>query len=153
MLIGMEKYPYAFQIRPSFTPEYCLLYSPDKKELVLRVARKNIWYSKGWTGVKKYRCPIAPDISDKLYSLFTSAVRSSSPEAKVWGLDGVTYEIRTNWGKDVAECWSPNYDGSNCDRLVNVLEELCIIVKNKDVNRIKGLIPEIEALTVSFEAR
>lgn len=36
----------------------------------------------------------------------------------------------------VAECWSPDDDGSNCDRLVRVLEELCDIVKNKDVNRI-----------------
>lgn len=50
----------------------------------------------------------------------------------------------------VAECWSPDDDGSNCDRLVRVLEELCDIVKNKDVNRIEGLVPEIEALTVDF---
>lgn len=50
----------------------------------------------------------------------------------------------------VAECWSPDDDGSNCDRLVRVLKELCDIVKNKDVNRIEGLVPEIEALTVDF---
>lgn len=150
LLMGTEEYSYAFQIRPSFTPEYCLLYSPDKKELVFRIARRNIWYSKGRIGVKKYRCPITSDISDKLDSLFSSAVFSSSPDAKVLCLDGTTYEIRTNGGKDIAECWSPDDDGSNCDRLVRVLEELCDIVKNKDVNRIEGLIPEIEALTVDF---
>ena len=150
LLMGTERYPYAFQIRPSFTPEYCLLYSPDKKELVLRVARRNIWYSKGRIGVKKYRCPITSDLSDKLDSLFSSAVFSSSPDAEVLGLDGTTYEIRTNWGKDVAECWSPDDDGSNCDRLVRILEDLCDIVRDKDVNGIEGLVPEIEALTANF---
>lgn len=99
LLMETDEYSYAFQIRPSFTPESCLLYSPD---------------------------------------------------AEVLGLDGTTYEIRTNGGKDIAECWSPDDDGSNCDRLVRVLEELCDIVKNKDVNRIEGLVPEIEALTVDF---
>lgn len=127
-----------------------MLYSPDKKELVLRVARRNIWYSKGRIGVKKYRCPITSDLSDKLDSLFSSAVFSSSPDAEVLGLDGTTYEIRTNWGKDVAECWSPDDDNSNCDRLVRILEDLCDIVKDKDVNGIEGLVPEIEALTANF---
>ena len=150
LLMETDEYSYAFQIRPSFTPESCLLYSPDKKELVFRIASRNIWYSKGRIGVKKYHCPITSVISDKLDSLFSSAVFSASPDAKVLGLDGTTYEIRTNGGKDIAECWSPDDDGSNCDRLVRVLKELCDIVKNKDVNRIEGLVPEIEALTVDF---
>ena len=150
LLMETDEYSYAFQIRPSFTPESCLLYSPDKKELVFRIASRNIWYSKGRIGVKKYHCPITSVISDKLDSLFSSAVFSASPDAEVLGLDGTTYEIRTNGGKDIAECWSPDDDGSNCDRLVRVLEELCDIVKNKDVNRIEGLVPEIEALTVDF---
>ena len=150
LLMGTKEYSYAFQIRPSFTPEYCLLYAPAKKELVFRIASRNIWYSKGRIGVKKYHCPITSDISDKLDSLFSSAVFSSSPDAKVFGLDGTTYEIRTNGGKDIAECWSPDDDGSNCDRLVRILEEMCDIVKNKDVNRIEGLVPEIEALTRNF---
>ena len=150
LLMETDEYSYAFQIRPSFTPESCLLYSPDKKELVFRIASRNIWYSKGRIGVKKYHCPITSVISDKLDSLFSSAVFSASPDAKVLGFDGTTYEIRTNGGKDIAECWSPDDDGSNCDRLVRVLKELCDIVKNKDVNRIEGLVPEIEALTVDF---
>ena len=150
LLMGKEKYPYAFQIRPSFTPEYGLVYSPDKKELVFRIAERNIYFSKGWVGVKTYRCPITSDISDKLDSLFSSAVRSSSRKALVLGCDGTSYEIRTNWGKDKADCWSPDEDGSNCNRLVRILEELCEIVKDKDVNRFEGLIPEIDALTVNF---
>ena len=28
LLMGTKEYSYAFQIRPSFTPESCLLYSP-----------------------------------------------------------------------------------------------------------------------------
>ena len=28
LLMGTKEYSYAFQIRPSFTPEYCLLYAP-----------------------------------------------------------------------------------------------------------------------------
>ena len=150
LLMGSEKYPYAFQIRPSFTPECGLVYSPDKKELVLRVAKRNIYFSKVRVGVKKYRCPVTSDISDKLDSLFSSAVRSSSRKALVLGCDGTSYEIRTNWGKDKADCWSPDDDGSNCDRLVRVLEELCEIVKDKDVNRFEELVPEIEALTDNF---
>ena len=68
LLMETDEYSYAFQIRPSFTPESCLLYSPDKKELVFRVASRNIWYSKGRIGVKKYHCPITSVISDKLDS-------------------------------------------------------------------------------------
>ena len=77
LLMETDEYSYAFQIRPSFTPESCLLYSPDKKELVFRIASRNIWYSKGRIGVKKYHCPITSVISDKLDSLFSSAVISA----------------------------------------------------------------------------
>ena len=151
LLIGAKEYTYSFLILPAFSPEEGLLYSPAKKELILRVARKNIWYSRGGIGVKEYRCPITSELSDKLDSLFASAVYSSL-EAYCNGLDGVTYEIRTNWGKDIAECWSPESDGSNCDRLVRILESLCGFGRKKDVDKIEGLTPEIESLTKNFNS-
>ena len=150
LLIGQDKYQYAFQIRPSFDPELCLFYSPEKKELVLRQASKNIWYAKERIKVNEYRCPISEDLSDKLDSLFFSAVYSSSPSAKTRGHDGTVYEVRTNCGDYVARCWSPRDDGSNCSRLVDILKELSKSVIDNDVDNVVGMFPEIDALTGIF---
>ena len=150
LLIGQDKYQYAFQIRPSFDPELCLFYSPEKKEVVLRQASKNIWYAKEWIKVSEYRCPISQAFSEKLNSLLSAAVYSSSPNEKTFGLDGTTYEVRSNFGEDRASCWSPR--GGNCSRLVDILEELSKSVINKDVDNVVGMIPEIEALTRIFDA-
>lgn len=150
LLIGQDRYQYAIQIRPSFSPESCLFYSPKGKELVLRVAKKNIWCADEQIKVREYRCPITSELSDKLDSLFSSAVSTSSSKAKTIGLDGTVYEIRTNWGKSCAYTWSPRDDGSNCTRLVQILKELCESIKDKDIDKVVGIIPEIDALTINF---
>ena len=166
LLIGRGRNRIVFQVRPSFAPETCLFFSDETKELVLREAGKNIWYAEEWyhsskaskkrrgpkndIAIKEYRCSVSTRISEKLDSLFMSAVFSSSLMADSPGLDGTTFELRTFWGRYAATCWSPKQDYSNCSRLVCVLEALCGFVKERNVDGIEGLVPEIDALTAIF---
>ena len=64
------------------------------------------------------------------------------------GFDGTRYffgdRIR------VATTWSPDR-GSNCKRLTDVLEKAMTAVKNQNEEELKGLLPEVEALTKVFE--
>ncbi len=166
LLLGRGRNKFVFQVRPSFEAETCLFFSDETKELVLREAGKNIWYSMEWyssskaskkrrdlyydIAIKEYRCPVSTRISEKLDSLFMSAVFSSSLMNDSLGLDGTTFELRTFWGRYAASCWSPKQDESNCSRLVCVLEALCGFVREENINGIEGLIPEIDALTAIF---
>jgi hypothetical protein len=166
LLLGRGRNKFVFQVRPSFDPETCLFFSDETKELVLREAGKNIWYSEEWYSfskaskkrrgpnndfaIKEYRCHVSTRISEKLDSLFMAAVFSSSLMSDSLGLDGITFELRTFWGRYAASCWSPKQDDSNCSRLVCVLKALCGFVKEENVNGIEGLVPEIDALTAIF---
>ena len=166
LLLERGRNKFVFQVRPSFGPETCLFFSDDTKELVLREAGKNIWYAEEWYSpskaskkrrdpnndidIKEYRCPVSTRISEKLDSLFMSAVFSSSLMNDSSGLDGTTFELRTFWGRYAASCWSPKQDDSNCSRLVRVLEALCGFVKEENIDGIEGLVPEIDALTATF---
>jgi hypothetical protein len=166
LLFGRGRNKFVFQVRPSFDPETCLFFSDETKELVLREAGKNIWYSEEWYSsskvskkrrspnnditIKEYRCPVSTRISERLDSLFMSAVFSSSLMADSMGFDGTAFELRTFWGHYAASCWSPKQDDSNCSRLVRVLEALCGFVKEENINGIEGLVLEIDALTATF---
>ena len=146
---------FAYQVRPSFDPESCLSFSDKTNELVLREADKSIYLAACNSTLKdlsidEYRCPISTEVSAKLDSLFMSAVFSSSLMAGSRGHDGTTYELQTFWGYYAASCWSPKPDGSNCSRLVRVLEAVCEFVKEDNAKGIEELIPEIEALTEVF---
>ena len=155
LLIGRERNKFVFQVRPSFDPETCLFFLDETKELVLREAGKNIWYGVlqndiADIAVKEYRCPVSAGISEKLDSLFMSAVFSSSLMSDSPGLDGTIFELRTFGGRYAASCWSPKQNASNCSRLVSVLEALCEFVKDNNISGIEELVPEIDALTSIF---
>ena len=166
LLIGRGRNKFVFQVRPSFEPAFCLFFSDETKELVLREAEKNIWYTEKWYSpskhsrksrnpknaitIKEYRCSVSARISEKLDSLFMSAVFSSSLMTGSGGLDGTIFELRTFGGRYAAYCWSPKQDSSNCSRLVCVLEALCGFVKEDNLNGIDGLLPEIDSLTTIF---
>ena len=152
LLIGGGRNKFIFQVRPSFGPETCLVFLDETKELVLREAGKNIWYGglQNDIVVREYRCPVSAGISEKLDSLFMSAVFSSSLMSDSPGLDGTTYELRTFWGRYAASCWSPKQDASNCSRLIRLLKALCGYVKEDNIKGIEGLVPEIDALTAIF---
>ena len=166
LLIGSGRNKFVFQVRPSFDPEVCLYFSVETMELVLREAEKNVWYTEKWYSpskhsrkcrgrknnitIKEYRCPVSASFSEKLDSLFMSAIFSSSLMSSSPGLDGTTFELRTFWGRYAAFCWSPKRDASNCSRLVSVLEALCEFVKDNNNDGIEGLVLEIDALTAIF---
>ena len=64
------------------------------------------------------------------------------------GFDGTTYFFGDY--SRVARIWSPD-DGSNCKRLTDVLEKAMTAVKNQNKDELKGLLPEVKALTKVFE--
>ena len=64
------------------------------------------------------------------------------------GFDGTTYFFGDY--SRVARIWSPD-DGSNCKRLTDVLEKAMTAVKNQNKDELKGLLPEVKALTKAFE--
>lgn len=64
------------------------------------------------------------------------------------GFDGTTYFFGDY--SRVAGIWSPD-DGSNCQRLTDVLEKAMTAVKNQNEEELKSLLPEVESLTKVFE--
>lgn len=64
------------------------------------------------------------------------------------GFDGTTYFFGDY--SRVARIWSPDR-GSNCRRLTDVLEKAMTAVKNQNKDELKGLLPEVKALTKVFE--
>ena len=64
------------------------------------------------------------------------------------GFDGTTYFFGDY--SRVARIWSPD-DGSNYKRLTDVLEKAMAAVKNQNKDELKGLLPEVKALTKVFE--
>lgn len=140
---------FAFTICGSFTGEQSCCYDNEKSELVLKVASKNLWYSKN-ADINEYRCKISRGTAKLLNELLTAAVFSSSYLAQPNGLDGVTYEILINRGYYTAQCWSPR-KGTNCYKLVEILEALASATKNGDQATAENLVPKIKELTEEFK--
>ena len=140
---------FAFTIRGSFTGEQGCYYSTKNSELVLKIANKNLWYSRK-SKIDEYRCKISRSSAKLLDELFTAAVFSSSFLAQPDGLDGVTYEILVNGGYYTAECWSPR-KGTNCHKLVEILEEVASATKNNDQAAIENQVTKIKELTEEFK--
>ncbi|MBR3884009.1 MAG: hypothetical protein IKJ31_04540 [Bacteroidaceae bacterium] len=149
LLNNRELDDFAFTIRPSFTGEQGCYYVNESAELVLKVAKKSIWYSKE-AKINEYRHNISRNTAKLLKELFSAAVFSSSYLAQPNGLDGVTYEILINGGYYTAECWSPQKD-TNCHKLVKILEELSTAIIANDQSAVEDLIPEIKELTEDFK--
>ena len=82
--------------------------------------------------------------------LFYAAVFSSSYTAQGNGLDGVTYELLFDMGLFTAEFWSPK-QGTNCHKLEEILERVCMAVKNNDPAAIDALEPDVVELTKIFK--
>ena len=149
LLNNRELDDFAFTIKPSFSGEQGCYYVSESSELVLKSAKKNIWYSKS-TEIDEYRCKISRNTASLLKELFSAAVFSSSYLAQPNGLDGVTYEILIERGYYTAECWSPKKN-TNCSKLTEILDKLSSAVKSSDQAAIENLTPEITELTGEFK--
>ena len=64
------------------------------------------------------------------------------------GFDGTIYFFGDY--SRVARIWSPD-DGSNCQRLTDVLEDAMAAVKDQNKDELKRLLPEVKSLTKLFE--
>lgn len=148
LLNNRKLHSFAFTIRPSFTGELGCYY--ENSELVLRIANKNIWYSKN-IEIKEYRCKISYETVKSIEQLFYAAILSSSYLATPNGLDGETYELLVNGGYYTAECWSPKKN-TNCYKLVEILKTLVSATKENDKVAIENITPKIEELTKEFES-
>ena len=162
LLPDYGKTRFVFTMTPSWGGESSCCYYGSTSEFVLRVAEENIWfyyfgtnsqYKPGVTPdvkVNEYRCVVSPKTAKSLYELFYAAVFSSSYTAQGNGLDGVTYELLFEMGLFTAEFWSPK-DGTNCHKLEEVLERVCMAVKNNDPAAIDALEPDVLELTKIFK--
>ena len=148
---------FAFLVKPSFSPEYCLSYENKTQQLVLKEAASIVWKSQEWywgdpkerkpnkkIDIVEYRLPFSKDMADSLQRMFVAAVLTSSFMGDtIMGFDGTTYEfiIQPGFSK-VATCWSPD-EGSNCGQAVAVMEQLCEAVKIGDKELAESLLEEI----------
>lgn len=96
----------------------------------------------------KYELKINKEQADALYSLFTSAVYSSSFLGDdCFVMDGTFYTFSVfHYGGNTR---SPE-GKSNCGQLVNIANEVCRSVKNKDMTILNGLLDKMETLTKVF---
>jgi len=62
----------------------------------------------------------------------------------------VTYELLFEMGLFTAEFWSPK-EGTNCHTLEEVLERVCMAVKNNDPVAVDALEPDAVELTKVFK--
>ena len=163
MLLNGNKYnDFAFAVRPSFDKNSGCWYDANDSVLVLRealppsLAPKIVGSSKNKYSQKlkvmEFRCKITPSVAESIRQLFLAAVYSSSYlAAKYAGCDGTTYQLFVKGGLFSASCWSPT-DNSNCGMLVNILGLVSEAIRNNNPQVINALIPDIEALTLRFEA-
>ena len=162
LLPDYGKTRFAFVVNPAFSGESSCSYYGSTSELVLRVAEENIWfyyfgansqYKPGITRdvkVNEYRCCVPYKTAKSLYELFYAAVFSSSYTAKQDGLDGVSYELLFEKGLFTAEFWSPK-ESTNCHKLEEILEKVCVAVKENDASTINALVPAVTELTKTFK--
>ena len=152
-------YYFAFEICPSFHGESFCFYDIQKEEVVYRIAKKNIWYTRMKKNIfpfsnnvkaTEYRCPLSKDIAEHFKQLFKAAVNSSSFLAERIGCDGVSYQIYSGWCWS-AECWSPD-ERTNCGKLVQILEKITEYTKENKPKEIEKMIPEVDELCKTFEA-
>ena len=153
--------PFSFEICPSFTPESALSYDPQQGIFIYVKADRNIWDAgRIYNGsvsrfglmrveVREYSCPVSSDVARHFLELFQIAIESAEKQ-DIMGDDGETYQLWTNGQTKTATCWSPNEDGSNCNRLVKLLYALSAYTQEKDSEGIEALIPEADSLAESF---
>lgn len=97
----------------------------------------------------KYEMKISKDQADALFSLFTSAIYTSSyiDGDKIKPIDGCIYRFNTSIYS--ASTIAPGAT-TNCGRLVSIARKVCQSVKNQTPERIDALMDEIKALTDVF---
>ena len=149
---------FTYVVRPSFKPEYGLIYNKFNHTLVyseVSSEQDNIWYA--WTAGKTYQVTrwsleIKSNTGDALQSLLRTAIATAvapkkDPEIPCGGEDGTTYQFIAN--TYTAECWSPG--GGNAAALVRLMDSVCKAVKEQNGEQIQSLLPEIRRLTAAFD--
>lgn len=158
-IIGHGGCTFAYISRPSFEPEYGLAY--DRRTKTLTYSRvececMNIWYCLQ-AGRKDYsltRCSVSipQELGDSLNMLMSAAIATAVipvDDEIMFGEDGTSYQFIANFYS--AKCWSP--EGGNNAKLVNLMDTICQLVKDHNVDKLVGMMPQIRRLTAAYRAK
>ncbi len=148
---------FAYVVRPSFDPEYALVYNWYKKKFIYSEvvsSATNIWYSlnsnKNYT-VNRWELKVDPKVAESIRVLLRTAIATAvAPKdglGFMGGEDGTTYQFFANFY--TAECWSP--DSGNNAELVRVMDTVCQVVKTQDQTLLQALLLDINRLTEAYE--
>lgn len=153
-----ELVTFAYVVRPSFEPEYALVYSQHKKKLIyseVASSTTNIWYSffenENYT-VNRWELKVDPELAESMRVLVRTAIATAvAPKndsiLPMIGEDGTTYQFIAN--NYTAECWSPN-NGNNAE-LVRIMDAVCQAIKNKNPALLQTLRPDINRLASLYD--
>ena len=148
---------FAYVVRPSFDPEYALVYNWYKKKFIYSEvvsSATNIWYSlnsnKNYT-VNRWELKVDPKVAESIRVLLRTAIATAVAPKDGSGLmvgeDGTTYQFYADFY--TAECWSP--DSGNNAELVRIMDAVCQAVKKQDSALLQALLPDINRLTEAYD--
>ena len=149
-----KHYQFAYIAYPTLTKYGCigLSFSYDNMTLTLCKQRKPTPEEENNPQIKichnKYEMKISKEQADALFSLFTSAVYSSSFTSGTSTMfDGCLYEFKAGTNAGVTR--SP-MEENNCKNLVRIANKLCESVEEQDSAYIDTMLDEIKVLTETF---
>jgi len=156
-LIPERLVTFAYVVRPSFDPEYALIYNRTKKKFIyseVASSATNIWYSlsskENYT-VNRWELKADPNVAESIRVLLRTAIATAvAPKdglGFMGGEDGTTYQFIAD--SYTAECWSP--DSGNNAELVRVMDTVCQVVKTQDQTLLQALLLDINRLTEAYE--
>jgi hypothetical protein len=156
-LIPERLVTFAYVVRPSFDPEYALLYSSTKKKYIyseVASSATNIWYSlsskENYT-VNRWELKVDPKVAESIRVLLRTAIATAvAPKdglGFMGGEDGTTYQFYADFY--TAKCWSP--DSGNNAELVRIMDAVCQAVKKQDSALLQALLPDINRLTEAYD--
>ena len=148
---------FAYIVRPSFDPEYVLVYSRYEERFIyseVASSATNIWYSlynnENYT-VNRWELKADSKVAEYIRFLLRTAIATATAPKDdsdlMFGEDGTTYQFFA--GFYTAECWSPE-SGNNAE-LVRIMDAVCQAVKNQDSALLQPLLPDISRLTKEYD--
>lgn len=144
----MESVEFEYEIRglsfeyKTMTLTLCETRDPTPEEAKIFSSQEYPWHD-------KYEMKISKEQADALFSLFTSAVYTSShiDSDKIKPIEGCTYRFSAYpySGSTISPAST-----SNCGRLVSIARKVCQSVKSQDSAKLDALMNDITALTDVF---
>lgn len=159
---GLEERPsFRLIVLPSFTEEYLITTKEKDGKIILlmRKAKKNIWYASQKDKSKKikiknFEIEIDSITKDIFFSVFNYALDETKyEESDIVMNDGINYIFQTaEYGQDkkIGHVWSPK-DKTKMGQLVNIVENLALYLQEKKIKHLNKAKRDAIKLIDEFE--